>query len=484
MSCRSGALSSHSRCWMLVGALLAPAYALGAEPEATSACRSREASELSTAIVDARLPELVYECAKLRNGQHLLIGRTGPSDRDTVLLVHGLGSNAHRDWRKVIPALAAQYRVVVLDLPGFGESPAPPQGYSFESLSAALVEVLDRDSVDRAHVIGHSLGGAVSLYFAHAYPQRVQRLVLVDVAGILLKSVYVHHVSRVSTPEVGFSPLDKLMNRVDDRINGVSRHILQHLENKFDFSSWLADNPEVRVPLLGRFTQTDAALGLIEHDFTRAIRETRLPTTIIWGRNDDVSPIRVGKLLAGRMPDARLRVIERAGHVPMNESAGEFMSALLQALADPLAAKPAVEVTSQPRSVQCRGEANQVYTGSFTTVTLENCRDARIENARLQSLTMTDSSAQLEYVSIGSNEIALNATSSFVTATVVDLSGRIGVSAQDSQLDLAGVSIRAREHSIDVGAPSRIYLSVSDIEAPDFSGDVHAIWDGSKAPAR
>jgi pimeloyl-ACP methyl ester carboxylesterase len=466
------------RCGRLVAAtasLLALSSAPGAEREAASSCSGREIAAHSAD--DVRLPELAYECATLRNGQNILIGRGGHSHRDTVLLVHGLGSNAHRDWRKVIPELAAEYRVVTLDLPGFGESDTSPQGYSFDALSKLLAEILDRDSVHRAHVVGHSLGGAVALNFAYTYPQRVRRLVLVDAAGILLKSVYVHHVSQVSTPQLGFRPLDRLMNKVDSRINGVSRHVLQHLENKFDFSTWLADNPDVRVPLLGRFTRTDAALALIEHDFTRAIRETKAPTTIIWGRNDDVSPVRVGKLLAGRMPEARLHVIERTGHVPMNQSASEFVPLLVQALADPLAPKQTPELISEPRSIECHSKANEVYTGNFTTVTLDNCRDARIENARLESLSMTNSSAQLESVAIASTDIALKATNSFITATAVDLSGRIGVSADGSQLDLAGVSIRAREQSIKVGAPSRIYFSVSEIASPDFSGDVHEIWD-------
>ena len=136
---------------------------------------------------------------------------------------------------------------------------------------------------------------------------------------MLLKSVYVHHVSKLTTPDLGIRLLDKVLDIFDNRINGLNRHIVYRLENAFDFSAWLANNPSARAALLGRFTQTDAALGLIEHDFSRAIRETKAPTTVIWGRNDGVSPVRVGTLLAGRLPHATLHVLNRAGHVPMNE---------------------------------------------------------------------------------------------------------------------------------------------------------------------
>jgi pimeloyl-ACP methyl ester carboxylesterase len=477
------AVSNSTRRDQLVSAValfLIGTGVFAAEPIDPSACRDRGALP-DTPVEQSRLPELTYECASLRGGR-VLIGRAGPAVGETVLLVHGLGDNAHRDWRQVIPELATQYKVIALDLPGFGASDTGPRGYSFEMLATTLAEVLDRDAVQRAHVVGHSLGGAISLYFAHTYPQRTNKLVLVDAAGILLKSVYVHHVSKVSIPEIGFSPLDRLIDRIDNRINGVSRHILFQLENRFDFSTWLADNPAVRVPLLGRFTQTDAALGLIEHDFTRAIRETKAPTTIFWGRNDDISPVRVGKLLEGRMPNARLHVIERTGHVPMYESVREFTSLLMQALRQPLEPKQTPAMAIELRSVECRDQTNQVYTGRFTTVSLQSCRDARIENAHIENLIVKDSSVTLETVTINSSDVAIAAVDSFVTATVVSVSGRIAITADNSQLDLAGASIRARERAIEMPGSSRVYFSVSDIESPKTTRDLHEIWDERNEP--
>src|SRR5688572_11147517 len=138
---------SFSRCLVIAFAVAlyvySPKWATATEA-AMSACVERQVSEPGVDPRSSRLDELEYECLRLRSGRHVLIGRAGEIDRPTMLLVHGLGNAAHRDWRKVIPALAGSYRVVVLDLPGFGASEAALQGYSFDNLAATLAEVLDR----------------------------------------------------------------------------------------------------------------------------------------------------------------------------------------------------------------------------------------------------------------------------------------------------------------------------------------------------
>jgi len=163
---------------------------VGATEAADSPCVDRLTAESAAKIGGARLPELRYECIRLASGRSLWVGETGNAAGEAVLLVHGLGNNAHRDWRNVIPALAPTFRVVALDLPGFGASESLAKDLSFNRLAAVLDEVMSLRQIERAHVIGHSLGGALSLHFGHRYPQRVNRMVLVDVAGILQRSVY------------------------------------------------------------------------------------------------------------------------------------------------------------------------------------------------------------------------------------------------------------------------------------------------------
>jgi len=445
-------------------------------------CVDRAAEAASAVIV--RLPGLRYTCLALRNGQRVLVGQAGVQRAPTVLLVHGLGNNAHRDWANVIPALVGQFHVVALDLPGFGASEASPQGYSFEALGHALNEVLEQTAPSqRVHVVGHSLGGAVSLYFAHVHAEKVDRLVLVDAAGILLKTVFAQHVASMRTRQVGIDPVDRFLKGLDERINSLRRSVFSDLDDRFDFSRWLAQNPSVRYALLGRYTQVEAGLGLVEHDFTAAIRETRAPTTVIWGREDPVAPLRTGNLLAARLPDARLRVIDGAGHTPMQDNPTTFMRLLQEALVSPLSPKYAVDVPEVSKgSASCLNEPNRSFSGYYDSITLDNCSNARISGAKLKQLTIKSSSLTIEDSAIDSSDVAFSAQGSQVTATSLRLRGRVAIRADDSRLDLAGVSLQATERGVEMLAPSRLYFSVSDWQGTDFNGDAHFLWPLATGP--
>ena len=438
-----------------------------------SRCSDRLPSAAIPAGEGARLAELHYDCVILANDRALWVGQGGQSGGDAVLLVHGLGNNAHRDWRNVVPQLVAQrFRVIAIDLPGFGASQAPADAYSFVDLAATLNEVLQHLQVEKAHVVGHSLGGALSLYFAWAYPQSVDRLVLVDVAGILQQAVYVRYLARLDTR--GASGLGSALK---SGLNGLGLHLQRKLERGFDFSAWLAANPDIRNSLLGERTQIDAAITLAQENFTTAIRETRLPVTLIWGRDDPIAPLRTGLLLAARLPNARLHVIDDGGHVPMNAAPEQFneslTDALLAPLPQPLAPIPSAESHGD---LVCKGKANVRYTGHFNSLRLSNCANIRIEDAEIGRLQIDKSTAELYNVKVANDAVAFIARGSTVTGTAVSLQGAIAIRADNSELDIAGASLRASRRAVHLSSSARIYFSVSDIQAPDYTGDAHGIW--------
>ncbi len=467
------------RAWISLTLLLAAAMAscapLAAEPSQSDPCI--EGANQTAMPVPIRLAPLRYRCLSLHNGQRVLVGEAGPVNARTVLLVHGLGDNAHRDWTEVVPALAMQFHVVTLDLPGFGGSPASPHGYSFTGLGEILAEVLDGTAPgQRVHMVGHSLGAALSLYFAHKHPLRVDRLVLVDAAGILLKNVFVQHMVRAQVPKVGLAPVDRLLGALDERIK-VHLGQLFDLDERIDFSQWLEQNPGIRRALIGRHTHVEAALSLVEHDFTVAISETTAPTTVIWGSNDPVAPLRTGKLLAGRMPDARLEVIQGVGHVPMVQSPSAFNRLLLAGLTAPRVQTSARAVTGASQgSVVCENRTHARYSGVFDSITLENCRGVQIEDARIRQVTLSSSSLSMENAVIDGADVALSVRDSEVAATNVRIRGRVAIRAERSRLDLAGVSLRASQRVVEMPAPSRMFFSVSDWHGTDHDGNAHFAW--------
>jgi pimeloyl-ACP methyl ester carboxylesterase len=126
-----------------------------------------------------------------------MLYRAGKRGAEPVILIHGLSSAGARDWAKVIPELASSYDVWALDLPGFGASDKGNHLYSPSNyvrvLDAVFAERLNRP----ANIVAHSMGGVIALAYAAAYPDRVRRLVVVDVAGVLHRSVYGEYMGRM-----------------------------------------------------------------------------------------------------------------------------------------------------------------------------------------------------------------------------------------------------------------------------------------------
>ena len=443
-------------------------------------CTDRQRPAERPAGVPARLPELVYGCMRLEgSGTALWLGEAGRQHDTSVLLVHGLGHMAHRDWRTVIGPLSAQFHVIVVDLPGFGSSEALRGGHSFAGLDRVLEEVVRRHARGgRAHVVGHSLGGAVSLNFAHQHPDRVDRLVLVDAAGILLMNLLAMAPDRVALPEVGIAPVDRVMRRVDAHVNGWGRSLVGRIDDKMDMSRWLKQNPAVRNALLGPHTQVDASIGLMEHDFSPAVHAVQAPTTLIWGRDDPVAPVRTGRVLAARMTQARLHVMDDTGHVPMNERPDTFRALLWQALTGPVEpreAAPEMPAASQG-DMQCDARLGVHYTGRLGHIDLVNCQDVVIRDAHLDRLTMVNSSVTLENVSIAADDVAVDVRRSKILGTDISVSGRVALRADASTLDLAAARLKATERGVEIVTPSWIYFSMSEIDAPDRRGSAHLAW--------
>src|SRR5947199_312838 len=102
-------------------------------------------------------------------------------DGEPVVLLHGFGASAY-SWRKVIPALAQGHRVVAIDLNGFGytQRPRSRESYTREGQAKLVLDTLDALGIARAHVVGHSYGGGITLYLAARHPERFRSMVLVD----------------------------------------------------------------------------------------------------------------------------------------------------------------------------------------------------------------------------------------------------------------------------------------------------------------
>lgn len=347
-------------------------------------------------------------------GGRVALYRAGPPRAKAVVLVHGLGQAASRDWAQVIPALAERYRVIALDLPGFGASDKGNHLYSPANLARVLEAVL-KDRVDEPFaLVGHSMGAAVALAYAGAYPQRVARLVLVDAAGVLHRSVYAEFLGRVGA--------QRALGVDSPWFESLVRAIQIRAENWAIRGDLLLERAGVRQRLLRGEPNAIAAFALAEHDFSETLPAIRAPTLVVWGAFDTVAPPRTGEVLAWAIPNARLVVLEGLGHAPQVEAPHRFNPILLEELdGRPLAAPP-YALPARPlegaRAEACEGRRGAEFTGDYEKLVLDNCHEALIRNARIGYLR------------------AANSVFRMVNSQVRD-----GIDARNSRLELTGVAI-------------------------------------------
>jgi pimeloyl-ACP methyl ester carboxylesterase len=236
---------------------------------------------------------------------HYLQAGSGPP----LVLVHGLGSSAANDWGRLIPELARRFTVYAPDLPGFGESERPAAAdYSIRMQVEAVRAFMAARRVGRARVAGLSMGGWIAARLAGEHPEAIERLVVVDAAGM-----------RPLRPDI---PAQVLLPRDEE---GVRR---------------LVSVVRFRAPVPPSFVARDILRRRLPEEWIvrRALEAMRdggdwldgtlrradVPVLVIWGRQDALIPVAYAAALAAEFPRAELRILDGCGHVPMADCPQAF----------------------------------------------------------------------------------------------------------------------------------------------------------------
>jgi pimeloyl-ACP methyl ester carboxylesterase len=253
-----------------------------------------------------------------------------------VLLVHGITSSS-RTWRSVLPALAEHYDVIAPDLLGHGQSAKPRGDYSLGAYASGLRDLLVALEVPTATVVGHSLGGGVAMQFAYQFPDRLERLVLVDSGGLgsevslVLRAATLPGAEYVlpllaSRPLRGAgATLGAVLGRVGLRASADVRGMAEGFESLGDGEARRAFVHTARSVIDPTGQRVDATdrLYLAEH----------VPSLIVWGERDRMIPVRHGHDAHEHMPNSRLEIFPGAGHFPFNDDPERFVATLHEFIA-------------------------------------------------------------------------------------------------------------------------------------------------------
>ena len=264
----------------------------------------------------------------------------GPADGPPVLLVHGTGA-CSEIWRETMRAAAAAgYRCIALDMPRFGFSERPATAdYGDEAQARRIVGVLDALEIPSAVLVGHSFGGRPTVEATFLAPERVRALVLVDAA------LDVHGAaSGDATPPwlaaiLGAAPLrDALVAATVTNPLLTKRLLLLIATPSAASDERLAmfRRPLVVVgstPAVGEWLEP----FVTRRERSRSTEVARygglaMPTLVLWGARDDLTPPAQGRRIAGLIPGAELVVLPTAGHIPAIEDPARFNAALVDFL--------------------------------------------------------------------------------------------------------------------------------------------------------
>lgn len=440
-----------------------PAPIQAAQPTvAPASATAAQAAPAATAQLRPALPAGVTERDVLTpDAVRLHVIEGGPVNAPRLLLIHGLGDKAALDWLGLLPPLMRDYRVQAVDLPGFGLSRPNVPVTSLGDYARLLDWLLRQGGNEPVAVVGHSLGGAVALRLAHDYPGSVERLLIIDAAGILHHTVFAEYMARVRPPGNKGTVIDDVVATSSRWLNRLSRKVQDKVASGASNPVVLATSNRA-LALYGRNSNAQAAVALAGEDFSDKLPHIRTPVWILWGEQDPVAPLRTARALGALLPRSRLQVLPAIGHVPMQEAPAATLQWMQQSLAAPdlEVAAPAARTARGSAECRNRGEPVEFSDGAWDTVTIERCTQVTLRNAHIRQLIVRHSEVVLENVQIDGTDTAVDLVEARLEATGLHIRAPRVFALRSSRVDLAAAHIEAP----DWGPPrpgSRLFFSVS-----------------------
>ena len=270
------------------------------------------------------------------DGRRTRVRVDGNPDNPPVLLLHGVGRSLE-DWAPQWNRLAGSYRVITLDIPGFGFSSRPTESMTLASLARGVVDTLDALGEQRPlHVIGNSLGGAVALQLLIQRPERVASLVLVNSAGfgrevtMLLRMLALPVIGRLATRRTTRASARMLERSIFADRSLASRQRIEHAVA----IGRQPDSGVVMREIAGELATGRGVKDGWRAELSSAAEQHPRPTLIIWGDRDRVLPAHHLETAQRLMPHAKTHLFDGVGHMPQIECPDEFADLVLAFFAD------------------------------------------------------------------------------------------------------------------------------------------------------
>ncbi|NLA11171.1 MAG: alpha/beta hydrolase [Firmicutes bacterium] len=234
---------------------------------------------------------------------------------EPLVLLHGWSASLHT-WDGWAKELQEDFRVIRLDLPGFGlTGPVAGAEYSLEFYADFLNRFLSALEIEQCCMAGNSLGGGITWFFTAKYPEKVRKMILVDAAGYnfelpaitkLAQPKVVRYAIRHLTPRYAIGVLVR-------QVYGDTKKVTAATVDRY-YRLLLREGNRVNL-----FDILDQASGPDDAAVTKLLKHVEIPALIMWGEQDGWIPLELGHRFAEELSEARLIIYEGAGHIPMEE---------------------------------------------------------------------------------------------------------------------------------------------------------------------
>ncbi|MGI0087626.1 MAG: alpha/beta fold hydrolase [Nitrosotalea sp.] len=252
------------------------------------------------------------------NGNKIRYIEEGDS-KNTVILLHGLGGTAER-WLPVVPFLSKKYRVIALDLIGYGKSDKPQVDYTPEFFRDSVLDFLETSSLQKAFMVGTSLGGEIVAQCAATRNPLIEKIVMVAPAGTM----------KTPTPVLDAYTMAALYPN--------------HESVKIAYQMMMGENKEISSQSVENFISNmtrpnskmvflSTLLGMKNSPaITEKLKLIKVPTLLIWGNKDRMIPVEYSKEFVKSIPSCDFVVMNGCGHTPYEEKPDEFSKLVLEFL--------------------------------------------------------------------------------------------------------------------------------------------------------
>ena len=259
---------------------------------------------------------------QLIHNQQLHAVEKGQPNRQVALLVHGWSSS----WYAMSPLLgllSQRFRAIAVDLPGYGASPPLSERAMIPAYADVLVDFIEKVTDGPVVLVGHSMGGMISLTMALRYPALVERMVLIGptISGRLSRHINllvspINLLERFGLGSLIVSTLERLMVGLTDRLMRPASFAERTGITAADYMRLRAD---ARRPGQGR-VRAECFFAMRENDLRGRLSQVEAPSLVLWGAEDNTVPLRDAGVVADEWPEADLRIIPKAGHWPHFET--------------------------------------------------------------------------------------------------------------------------------------------------------------------